>query len=150
MTSGFSGTFRIVAAAFAMAAASAAAGGGAADAKPVALVGGAGEGKAFQHDLLAGERIRAVRFFGKDNRLAAAAGDAEILARVAFLSCAVRFARENLILYRKWTDKAPDYRAARSRFYSFVKAEVDADPLAMSPIWLVTGMYRQPYLNDPR
>ena len=41
-------------------------------AKPVALVGLASEGVAFQHDLLAGERIRAVRHFGKDNPLAAA------------------------------------------------------------------------------
>jgi hypothetical protein len=37
--------------------------------KPVALVGKSDEGIAFQHDLLAGERIRAVRHFGKDSPL---------------------------------------------------------------------------------
>ena len=37
--------------------------------KPVALVGKSDEGIAFQHDLLSGERIRAVRHFGKDSRL---------------------------------------------------------------------------------
>jgi hypothetical protein len=37
--------------------------------KPVALVGVAAEGVAFQHDLLAGARIRAVRHFGKENPL---------------------------------------------------------------------------------
>ncbi len=77
-------------------------------------------------------------------------GDEEVLKRVEFLACGVRYARENLTLYRKWKEKAPDYLAARSRFYGFVKAEAEADPVAMCPKWIITGFYRLPYYNPPR
>jgi hypothetical protein len=77
-------------------------------------------------------------------------GDEEVLKRVEFLACGVRYARENLALYRKWKAKAPDYLAARSRFYGFVKAEAEADPVAMCPKWIVTGFYRLPYFSEPR
>ena len=80
----------------------------------------------------------------------AAAGDEEALSRVEFLACGVRYARENLTLYRKWKAKAPDYVAARERFYRFVKAEAEADPVAMCPKWIVTGFYKLPYMNEPR
>ena len=79
-----------------------------------------------------------------------AADDAETLARVEFLACGVRYARENLALYRKWKAKASDYLAARSRFYGFVKAESEANPVAMCPKWIVTGFYKLPYFNAPR
>jgi hypothetical protein len=80
----------------------------------------------------------------------AAAGDKEALSRVEFLACGVRYARENLTLYRKWKAKAPDYVAERERFYRFVKAEAEADPVAMCPKWIVTGFYKLPYMNEPR
>ena len=85
-----------------------------------------------------------------DRARALAAGDAEVLARVEFLACGVRYARENLLLYRKWVEKSPDYLAARSRFYRFVKAEAEADPVAMCPKWIVRGFYKLPYMNEPR
>ncbi|MBR4937344.1 MAG: hypothetical protein IKZ22_00530, partial [Kiritimatiellae bacterium] len=80
----------------------------------------------------------------------AAAGDKQALSRVEFLACGVRYARANLELYRKWKAKSPDYAAERERFYRFVKAETEADPVAMCPKWIVTGFYKLPYMNDPR